>query len=151
MSAVLRDLGADFAVVDERGRVTIVVEAKKVDADTTWAEEWFDLFKANRGGDSEFVLLATPRAIYVWRPSQVERTPAGVIDGREAFTAYLRGRDRDAAQLTGAAFEFLVGAWLNDVAQKFWSPSRPDEVSLFIETGLRAAFENGRVVRSLPA
>jgi hypothetical protein len=151
----MNDWQADFAVFDQAGQLAVIAEAKKKSgADSKWAIAWFRNYLAHqRTSAPRFVLLATPERLYLWkRPSQESSPePTAMTDARRLFSSYLQRSNLDPADLSSRTFEFIVGAWLNDLSHHLWQPSAPEEISAFVDTGLLDAVENGRVVADLAA
>jgi hypothetical protein len=154
MSSHIHDWQADFAVFSEDGQLAAIAEAKKkTDARPGWATAWFRNYLAHQQSSAPpFVLLATPEKLYVWkRPSEKSSSePTAVADGRRLFSPYLRSK-LDPADLSSRTFEFVVGAWLDDLSHHLWRPSAPEEIIAFVETGLLEAVQNGRVVADVAA
>lgn len=155
MSSRIHEWQADFAVFNETGQLAAIAEAKKkADASPNWAMAWFRNYLAHQGTSAPpFVLLATPDKLYLWkRPSETASAePTAVADTRRLFSSYLRHSNLNAANVTGRTFEFIVGAWLNDLSNHLWQPSAPEDVRAFVDTGLLKAVENGRVVADVAA
>jgi len=145
---------ADFVVFDETGKLAAVAEAKKKPgADLPWAIAWLRNYLAHEHGvPPQFVLLATPERVYLWQqPGTASPDPTAVADARGLFSSYLHRSNADPAHISGRTFEFIVGAWLNDLSHRLWEPSNPEQVRVFVDTGLLEAIENGRVVSDIAA
>jgi hypothetical protein len=154
MSDRIRDWQADFAVFNEHGELAVVAEAKKkANVDARWAKAWFRNYLAHESTTvPPFVLLATPEKLFLWkRGPEPALEPIEVADARRLFSAYLDRSNLAPADVSGRTFEFIVGAWLNDLSHHLWQPSAPDEVTAFLDTGLIKAVENGRVVADIAA
>ena len=155
MSSRMHDWQADFAVFNPEGELTAIAEAKKKsDAGPGWATAWFRNYLAHQQTSAPpFVLLATPEKLYLWkRPSpESSSEPTAVTDARRLFSSYLHRSNLDPADLSGRTFEFIVGAWLNDLSHHLWQPSVPEDVSALVDTGLLEAIEDGRVVADIAA
>lgn len=152
MPARNQETRADFAIIGANGEVTAIAEAKKAkDASRAWAEAWFrNLMHVDGAPLPRFVLLVTPEEIYVWKSGGDSNESIETVDARRLFATYVRD-GVDPSQLSGGTFEFIVGAWLNDVSHKLWRPTAPDEVRVFVDSGLLDVLENGRVVSDLAA
>jgi hypothetical protein len=149
-----RDRQADFAVFTEDGQLVAVAEAKKKPkADAQWAAAWFSNYLGREEGSAApFVLLATPETLYVWKRVVVPSAePTAVVDARRVFSSYVHRTNSTPSELSGRTFEFIVGAWLNDLSHRLWQPSAPEEIRAFVDTGLMKAVENGRVVTDIAA
>ena len=151
----MQDWQADFAVFSQDGQLAAIAEAKKKpDASSSWAAAWLrNYLDHQESAAPPFVILATPEKVYLWkRPSSASSPePTAVTDARRLFAAYLPTSVASAAHLSGAAFEFVVGAWLNDLSHHLWQPITPEEISALSESGLLQAIANGRVVAAIAA
>jgi hypothetical protein len=154
MSSRTNDWQADFAVLDQKGQLAVVAEAKnKRGADPQWASEWFSNFVTRQHSPAPpFVLLATPEAFYLWKRTEKASSfePAAAADARRLFASYLPGSKLEISNISGSTFEFIVGAWLDDVSHGLW-PLAPEDRRLFGDSGLLEAVENGRVVSDVAA
>jgi hypothetical protein len=155
MSSRIHDWQADFAVIDQKGQLAVVAEAKnKRGADRQWASEWFRNFVARQHSSAPpFVLLATPETLYIWKRTEKASSPepTAAVDARRVFASYLRNSSLEISSISGSTFEFIVGAWLDDVSHGFWQALVPEERPLFGDSGLLEAVENGRVVSDVTA
>jgi hypothetical protein len=156
MTSEIVDWHADFAVFDQRGQLAAIAEAKKKPGATTaWAVEWFRNYLAHQHAWAPpFVLLVTPDKLYLWKRatgSETSPEPIAVIDTHRVFGTYWTRSNLDPVTVSSPTFEFLVGAWLQDFSHHLWQPVAPDERRLFIDSGLLAAVENGRVVSDIAA
>ena len=153
MSPGGRDWQADFAVFDQKGQLAVIAEAKKkTGADPRWAAEWFRNFAARQHSPAPpFVLLATPQTLYLWKGTEKASEPTVAADARSLFAAYLRNSNLEVSSISGSTFEFIVGAWLEDVSNGLWQPSGPEERRVLADSGLLEALENGRVVADVAA
>ncbi len=155
MTTQTHDWQADFSVLDQRGRLVLVAEAKNIrGADQQWAREWFCNFAERQHSPAPpFVLLATPKALYIWKRTgnATSPEPIAAIDARRVFASYLRNSGLEISNISGSTFEFIVGAWLDDVSHGFWQALVPEERRLFGDSGLLEAIEDGRVVSDIAA
>lgn len=155
MSSRIHDWQADFAVFDQNGQLAVVAEAKnKRGADRQWASEWFRNFLARQHSPAPpFVLLATPEAFYLWKRTEKAESfePTAAPDARRLFASYLPSSELDISNIAGSTFEFIVGAWLDDLTHGLWQPSAPEERQAFADSGLIEAVENGRFVTDVAA
>jgi hypothetical protein len=151
----MRDWEADFSVFDRRGRLALVAEAKnKRAADAQWASEWFCNFATRQQSPAPpFVLLATPETLFIWKGNGKDSSPEliAAVDARRVLGSYFRNSSLQLSNISGSTFEFIVGAWLNDVSHGFWQVLAPEERHLFGDSGLLEAIENGRVVADVAA
>lgn len=150
----MRDWQADFAVFDESGQLALVVRATtQADVDTDWATAWYRNYLGHSWRSRQpFVLLATPHNLYVWKAGPTsESTPAATADAQRVFSPYFSGDAARLSDLSRPAFEFIVGAWLDDLSHGLWKPTEPDQLSALVDTGLVHAIENGRVVADIAA
>jgi len=155
MPSQIQDWQADFAVFSPDGQLAAIAEAKKKpDVGPSWAAAWFRNYIAHQQSSAPpFVILATPEKVYLWkRPSDASSSePTAITDARRLFASYLPSSATSASDLSSRAFEFLVGAWLDDLSHHLWQPSAPDEISALQETGLLQAIADGRVVADIAA
>jgi hypothetical protein len=155
MATQTHDWQADFAVFDQKGRLALVAEAKNIrGADPQWASEWFCNFVTRQHSPAPpFVLLATPETLYIWKGTEKASSPEPIaaVDARRVFASYLRNSNLEISSISGSTFEFIVGAWLDDVSHGFWQVLVPEERRLFGDSGLLEAVENGRVVSDVAA
>lgn len=154
MTSQMQDWQADFAVFSQDGQLAVIAEAKKKpDVSASWAAAWLRNYLAHQESAAPpFVILATPEKVYLWkRPSPASSEPTAVTDARRLFASYLPTSVASAAHLSGVAFEFVVGAWLNDLSHHLWQPTTPEEISALSESGLLQAIANGRVVADIAA
>jgi hypothetical protein len=151
----MHDWQADFAVFSQDGQLAAIAEVKKKNGtDPTWATDWFRNYLARQQSSAPpFVLLATPERLYLWKrlAQELSLEPTAVADARRVFSSYLQRSNLDPADLSSRTFEFIVGAWLNDLSHHLWQPAAPQEISAFVDTGLLKAVENGRVVAGVAA
>jgi hypothetical protein len=155
MSSVTQDWQADFAVYNSEGQLAAIAEAKKKsDVGATWASAWLRNYLSHQQSTAPaYVILATPEKVYLWKQPSPESSadPTAVTDARRLFAAYLPPSAASAADLSSRAFEFVVGAWLNDLSHHLWQSSVPEEIRALRETGLLQAIANGRVVADIAA
>jgi hypothetical protein len=154
MPSQMQDWQADFAVFGPDGQLAAIAEAKKKPhVGATWAAAWLRNFLAHQQTAAPpFVILATPETVYLWkRPSHASPSEPIALDARRLFAAYLPPSATSAADLSGRAFEFIVGAWLDDLSNHFWQPSALEEIDALRETGLLQAIADGRVVADIAA
>jgi len=148
----MRNWQTDFAVFNEDGQLIAIAEAnRKLNTDARWASDWLRNFATyQRTPMPPFVLLATPEKLYVWKqqPDPDSFEPIAVTNARRLFSSYT---NYDPVDLSKPGFEFIVGAWLDNMSHGLWQPSEPDDVRAFVETGLLEAVQNGRVVAQMAA
>jgi hypothetical protein len=150
MTAAFHDLGVDFAIYDASGRLILIAQAKNTSvSDAPALREWFPGAVRPDGGSVSFVILATRDTIFVWHPG-VNAEEAAAVDARRVLAPYHR-ESLDLATMSHETFEFVVGAWLQELCVGFWSPTTADEIRAFVDSGLLAAVENGRVASHLAA
>jgi hypothetical protein len=153
MTPRTHDWQADFAVFDQKGQLAVIAEAKKkTGVDRRWAAEWFRNFVARQHSPAPpFVLLATPETLYIWKGTEKASEPTAVADAHSLFAAYLRSSNLEVSSISGSTFEFVFGAWLEDVSNGLWQPSGSEERRALADSGLLEALENGRVVADVAA
>lgn len=138
---------ADFAVFDRRGQLAAIAEAKKkVGTSSSWAAQWARNYLAHSHAPS-YLLLITPDKLYLWdKPAggTAEQNPR-VANARELFRNYLARADRATDELSGDAFELLVGTWLNDLMRHVWHPGAPDQQEALAASGFIDAVKDGHL------
>jgi hypothetical protein len=110
----------DFAVYDDDGRLSAVVEAKRrFGTDSSWARAWHDTLVENRDQPAgATIALVTPERIYAWRPGAgVAAEPDWDLDARAWFAPYFTRLKIPVDQVHAHVFEQIVGMWLRDVVE----------------------------------
>ena len=144
-------VASDLALYDRRGRLAAVAEIKnRLGTSHEWAARTRRNILAHGGTCyAEFFLLVTPDRLYLWKDAGTE--PAGVppdyvADTQSEFEPYFARAGVDPRNVSGAAFELLVGAWLGDVIRSDGAAERDTEDQNWLVTsGFRAAVKDGRI------
>jgi hypothetical protein len=111
----------DFAVYDEQGRLSAVVEAKRrFGTDSSWARAWHEAQVENMDEPAgASVALITPERVYAWRPGAgATAEPDWVIDAVPSLAPYFARLKIPVAEVDPHVFERIVGRWLRDVVQR---------------------------------
>lgn len=135
----------DFAVYDDHGRLSAVLEAKRrFGTNSSWAQAWHKAIVENMeqpAGAS--VALITPERIYAWRPgASAVAEPDWVLDAVPWLTPYFSRLKISATEAHPHVFEQVVGMWLRDVVQR----GLPEGVDAGGGGGLLDALRGGQVV-----
>ncbi len=147
---------ADFVVHAPDDSIPLVVEAKN---SGTGSPEWAAAYRRNVLAhrvvpQAPFFLLASPRHFYLWKdaPATEAAPPDYQIDTDAVLPGYLRELSVPLDQLSGAGWEFVVAAWLDEVVG---GPPRHDLPAALrhwlVDSGLYDAVRNGRVTAQATA
>jgi hypothetical protein len=149
----MHDWQLAFAIFGPNRQLVAVAEAKKkANVGLEWATEWFQNYGEHQHSPPPpFILLVTTDNLYLWKTSAGSPEPTAVTDARHILEPYLERSSYDLDSLYRSTFEFLVGAWLDDLLGQLWRPTAADDVRLFIDTGFLEAVRNGRVVADVAA
>jgi hypothetical protein len=138
----------DFSARDRKGRLTLLVDVKRVQGTSKdWAAQW-RLFLVSEGyleTDCMHVLVV-PHFIYVW-PADEEPD----VGPRYALDAMVHlGKSYERFRLTPlkishAGFEDLVGIWLSDLSSKVHTLSSEASLTELRQVGLLQALEGADV------
>ncbi len=138
---------ADFSVYDQRGQLAAIAEAKKkVGTNRAWAAQWAKNYLSHSHVPS-YLLLVTPDKLYLWEnPAAGAGEPnPRVANAREVFQMYLERAERSTDELSGEAFELLVGTWLSDILRDVWHPAAPDQEETLAASGFIRAVKDGHL------
>lgn len=111
----------DFAVYDDHGRLSAVLEAKRrFGTDSSWARAWHKTLVENMDQPAgASVVLITPERIYAWRSGAgAAAEPDWVLDAVPWFAPYFTRLKIPVAEVHPHVFEQIVGMWLRDVVQR---------------------------------
>jgi len=118
---------ADFVVHAPDESIRLVVEAKSTPNDSaTWAAELRrNLVMHGAVPPAPYFLLALPQHFYLWKdaPATEAVLPDYQVAAQAVLPLYLREFSVPLDQLSGAGWEFVVAAWLDDLVG---GPLRPD-------------------------
>jgi len=120
---VTRDPDFDFVLHSRDQRLTTLVEVKsKPNTSSSWATQ----LRRNRlahGSPSrrgDYLLLATPDRIYLWKGAGDDSAPLHPTfeaDARPLFAPYFQRAGVNAEGASPQAFELVVAAWLGDLVR----------------------------------
>ena len=111
----------DFAVYDDHGRLSAVLEAKRrFGTDSSWARAWHETLVENMDQPTDAsVALITPERIYAWRPGAgAAAEPDWVLDAVPWLAPYFTRLKIPVGEVHPHVFEQIVGMWLRDVVQR---------------------------------
>ena len=89
----------------------------------------------------------TPDRLYVWKDAgdePIEVPPTYEEDITRTFAHYFNSAGLAATQISGAAFELVVAAWLADLTRKT-NPAHRVNQEWLEQSGFRTAVQDGRV------
>lgn len=142
---------ADLALYDRSGRLIAVAEIKnKLGTSREWAAQTRrNLLAHGQGYSADFFLLVTPDRLYVWKGAgteSVQAPPTYEADTRPGLAPYFESAGVDPRDVSGHAFELLVGAWLSDLIrfEETTGASSEDQAWLS-KSGFRNAVKGGHV------
>lgn len=137
-------MNADFAVYDEAGQLSTLVEVKNRVGTTA---EWASSLRRNLGeglSAPNYFLLVTPDRIYGWKNERLEGSvaPDIVADAQPLLRSYFEDSGIRATEISAQAFEMLVAAWLSELVRL---DDPPPGAAWLRTSGLLDAVRNGRV------
>ena len=147
---------ADIAIFDQSGQIAAVAEIKRrLGTSCDWAAQVRrNLLAHDIRCLADCFLLITPDRLYLWKdagknPDKV--SPTHEADMQPEFAQYFEGAGIDPGNVSGAAFELLVGAWFGQLTRledeaKDLAASR----SWLAESGLLSAVKDGRIEYEVP-
>ena len=140
---------ADLSLYDAAGRLAAIAEVKnRVGTSGQWAAKTRrNLLALGLGRGSAFFLLVTSDRLYVWKDAgddPVEIPPTYVEDVSSTFASYLDSAGVPANQVSSAAFELVVAAWLDDLTHNGQATPRANREWLD-QSGFRGVLQDGRV------
>ena len=142
---------ADLALYNSHGRLTAIVEVK---SKMRTSSEWAALTRRNilAHGDfsgADFFLLITPDRMYMWKDAGTDPVPvppAYEADMTTEFAPYFESVGVSPEEVSGHAFELVVGAWLGDVMRSARRTGEDtDTLRRLVDSGLRTAVMDGRL------
>ena len=142
---------ADLALYNSHGRLTAIVEVK---SKMRTSSEWAALTRRNilAHGDfsgADFFLLVTPDRMYIWKDAGTDPVPVPPTyeaDMTTEFAPYFESVGVSPEEVSGLAFELVVGAWLGDVMRSARRTGEDtDTLRRLIDSGLRTAVMDGRL------
>jgi hypothetical protein len=111
----------DFAVYDDQGRLSAVLEAKRrFGTDSSWARAWHETLVENMDQPAgASVAVITPERIYAWRPGAgATAEPDWVFDAMPWLAPAFTRLKIPVGEVHPHVFEQIVGMWLRDVVQR---------------------------------
>lgn len=146
-----RNTPIDFIAYDPDGKVVLLAEAKSRHGTS---DAWAAKLRRNMLAHgvlpkSQYFLIATPDRIYGWRqenlaPSDVP--PQFTVDAQKALAPYFSKLGQSPAQISPAAFELLVLAWLTDIARSSGDqPERDPSLRSLSESGLLSSLQRAEI------
>ena len=142
---------ADLALYSSHGRLAAIVEVKsKVGTSSEWAAQTRRNMLAHGDfGVAAFFLLVTPDRLYLWKDAGTDPVPVSPTyeaDMTTEFAPYFQSVDVRPEEVSGHAFELVVGAWLGDVMRSARRTGEDtDTLRRLIDSGLRTAVKDGRI------
>ena len=142
---------ADLALYNSHGRLTAIVEVK---SKVRTSSEWAALTRRNilAHGDFsgvDFFLLITPDRMYMWKDAGTDPVPVPPTyeaDMITEFAPYFESVGVSPDEVSGHAFELVVGAWLGDVMRSARRTGEDtDTLRRLIDSGLRTAVQDGQL------
>ncbi len=114
----------DLAVLDQTGRVALLVEVKsRPGVSRDWAVALHRNLLAHGFAATDLpFLLATPETLYVWLgeadpATPLDSPPSLELDAADALRPYLDRLGLVPTAVGGDALELLVGEWLSDLSR----------------------------------
>ncbi len=145
-----RYIGADYVVRAADETLRLVIEARTSTGTSAWAAELRrNLLRHRAVPQAPYFLLALPRHFYLWKDAPVAAVvlPCFQIDTDLLLPPYLQGLSVPIDQFSGAGWEMVVGAWLDDiVGGHLHSTLSPDVQHWLIDSGLYDAIREGTVI-----
>jgi hypothetical protein len=143
----------EFDVIgyDKRGQVLLLGEVKSSRGTT---EGWAAQFRKNILAHdttpwARFFLIATPEKLYFWRqdtPNGGGEAPEFTIDASKELGPYFEKASLSPATIDDQGLEFLVSAWLFDMARsRPLSADQDASIRWLYDSGLLGALEQGRL------
>src|ERR1700753_2335300 len=118
VSAHRARLAFDYAIYDDLGQLSVVVEAKgRLGISTSWAREWHQAAMSHARRINARVLLVFPNRVYFWeRGAQDDSDPTLELDARPWFQPYFTRLKIEPKKVDPDVFKAIAGMWLQDVA-----------------------------------
>lgn len=147
---------ADIAILDRSGQIAAVAEIKRqLGTSRDWAVQLRRNLLAHgirRVGD--YFLLITPDRLYLWKDagkSPKKVPPTHEADMQPEFARYFEGAGIDPDDISEAAFELLVGAWLGQLTLlEDEATDLAASRSWLAESGLLSAVKDGHIEYEVP-
>jgi hypothetical protein len=145
----------DLIVYSRDGRMIAVVAIRnKRGASRAWAAQMRSNFiSEGRFGTADFLLLATPDRVYLWKPEGKDPAlipPDYEVDGKALFAPYLEMAGLNPESFSANAFELIVGNWLSSLILGIESDAAAAP-PLLAESDFLKAVRGGRTEHQLAA
>jgi hypothetical protein len=142
---------ADLLAYGPEGQIALIVEVKsRTETSRAWATQMRrNMLAHGIIPDSQFLLLALPDRLYLWKnagnePELVE--PSYEIDATPIFKPYYEKARLSPATISNQSFELIVASWLNELIQSGISAELPEEQKkLLQDSGLFEALKHGNI------
>ena len=142
---------ADLALYNRDGQLIAVVEVKnKLGTSALWAAQLRRNILAHGGFQNvPYFLLMTPDRIYLWKDAGTDPVPTSPTYEKAAqgiFSPYFDKSAIEPSEVSSAAFELIVTAWLGNLVRTADKPEDlTSEVAWLVESGLLGAIQDGRL------
>lgn len=141
---------ADFVVYGQDDAIQLVVEARNTrNGSPEWAAEFRrNLLVHGAVPQAPYFLLASPRYLYLWKDAPMSEAvlPDYQIDAAVVVPLYLQPATLPIDHLSGAGWEFVVAAWLDELVGGQLRDDLPVTVRHWlVESGLYDAVRDGMV------
>ena len=147
----LQTSAIDFVAYDKRGEVVLLAEAR---GRTGTSGEWAAQFRANFLSHgvlphSRCFLIAAKDRIYFWKQlarDEAEALPPDFsVETQEALAPYIAKLGRPVPDIGREGFDFLVLAWLDDLAKASAAVSEHPRPRWLVESGFLESIKNARI------
>lgn len=114
-----RQLPYDFAVYDELGQLSVLLETNaRAALNRTWAKEWHELATKSAGTTPPAVIvLVTLDHIYGWRRgAEAPADPDWQIDARPLLRPYFQSLKIRDTDVDPGTFDEIILMWIRDIS-----------------------------------
>ena len=142
---------ADLALYNRDGQLIAVVEVKnKLGTSAIWAAQLRRNILAHGGfQNAPYFLLMTPDRIYLWKDAGIApvlTSPTYEGAAQDILSSYFDQSAIEPSEVSGAAFELIVAAWLENLVRVADKPEDlTSEAIWLVESGLLSAIQDGRL------
>ena len=142
---------ADLTLYNRDGQLIAVVEVKnKLGTSALWAAQLRSNILAHGGFQNvPYFLLITPDRIYLWKDAgtdPVTISPTCEKAAQDIFSPYFDKSAIEPSEVSGAAFELIVAAWLENLVRAANKPEElTGEADWLAAPGLLSAIQDGRL------
>lgn len=152
----VHEYAADIVAYNPDGTVLLLAEAK---SRRGVLESWAAKLRRNMLAHgvlprTRYFLIATPEHIHGWNEENLpvdEVPPHFTIDARTVLAPYLAELNLDPETIDPVAFEYVIHAWLMDIARRpHPSAERDPALESLTESGLLTALRRARIELNLP-